>query len=66
MVLTRCYRIPYSTNVERIALAAGHKGLPVEWIDVDPDDRLAGRGGERPALVPVLEVDGLVLADSPT
>ena len=35
----RVYRIPFSTNVERVALAAGHKGLPIEWIDVDPDDR---------------------------
>jgi glutathione S-transferase len=31
----RCYRIPFSTNVERVALAAGHKGVPIDWIDVD-------------------------------
>ena len=35
----RVYRIPFSTNVERVALATGHKGLAIEWIDVDPDDR---------------------------
>jgi len=35
----RIYRIPFSTNVERVSLAVGHKGLEVEWIDVDPDDR---------------------------
>jgi glutathione S-transferase len=33
------YRIPFSTNVERVALAAGHKGLAIAWVDVDPDDR---------------------------
>jgi glutathione S-transferase len=34
--MLRIYRIPYSTNVERVALALGHKGLEAEWIDVDP------------------------------
>ena len=24
------YRIPFSTNVERVALALAHKGIPVE------------------------------------
>jgi glutathione S-transferase len=33
------YRIPFSTNVERVALALGHKGMEVEWINVDPHDR---------------------------
>ena len=41
------YRIPFSTNVERIALALAHKGIPVEYVDVDPDDRS-----------PVVEVSG--------
>jgi Glutathione S-transferase, N-terminal domain len=35
----RIYRIPFSTNVERVALAAGYKGVPVDWVDVDPLDR---------------------------
>jgi hypothetical protein len=35
----RCYRIPFSTNVERVALAAGHKDVPIEWIDIDESDR---------------------------
>ena len=39
MDLVQVYRIPLSTNVERVALAAGHKGVEIEWIDVDPDDR---------------------------
>ena len=37
----RVYRIPYSTNVERVALALAHKSIAVEWVDVDPDDRSA-------------------------
>jgi glutathione S-transferase len=59
------YRIPFSTNVERVALAAGHKGLDVEWIDVDPADRSAVEAVSGQSLVPVLVEGGLVLADSP-
>jgi hypothetical protein len=33
----RCHRIPFSTNVERVALAAGHKTVTIEWIDGDDD-----------------------------
>ena len=35
----RVYRVPHSTNVERVALAAALKGVAVEWVDVDPVDR---------------------------
>ncbi|HEY7622114.1 MAG TPA: glutathione S-transferase family protein [Solirubrobacteraceae bacterium] len=61
----RVYRIPYSTNVERVALALAHKSMPVDWVDVDPADRspvveLSGQD-----LVPVLEADhGEVVSDS--
>jgi glutathione S-transferase len=53
----RVYRIPHSTNVERVALALAHKSVPVDWVDVDPDDRspvveLSGQD-----LVPVLQTD---------
>lgn len=61
----RCYRIPFSTNVERVALAAGHKGLEIEWIDVDPDDRSAVEAASGQSLVPVLLDGELVLTDSP-
>ncbi len=58
------YRAPYSTNVERVALALGHKGLAVESVVISYEDRspvieVSGQG-----LVPVL-VDGtIVVPDS--
>ena len=62
--MLRVYRIPFSTNVERVSLALGHKGLDVEWEDVDhadrsPVERLSGQ-----PLVPVLVHDERVIADS--
>jgi glutathione S-transferase len=61
----RVYRIPYSTNVERVALALAHKGVAVDWVDVDPADRSPVVAVSGQELVPVL-VDGeLVLHDSP-
>jgi len=36
--MIRLYRIPLSTNVERVALAMAHKGLEVESVVVDPAD----------------------------
>lgn len=62
----RVFRIPYSTNVDRIAMAARFKGLDVEWIDVDPGDRSAVREVSGQELVPVAVMpDGQVVADSP-
>jgi glutathione S-transferase len=59
------YRIPFSTNVARVALAFGHKGLEVDWVDVDPTDRAPVRHVSSQELVPVLvEDDGRVTADS--
>ena len=65
MDLIRVYRIPFSTNVERVAIAAGHRGVPIEWIDVDPDDRSAVEAVSGQRLVPVLVADGEIVADSP-
>jgi len=65
MAMVRVYRIPFSTNVERVALAAAHKGLEVEWMDVDPSDRAEVRRVSGQELVPVLEHEGQVLHDSP-
>jgi glutathione S-transferase len=61
----RVYRIPFSTNVERVALALAHKGVGDEWIDVDPDDRSEVVRVSGQELVPVVEHDGQVLTDSP-
>jgi glutathione S-transferase len=58
------YRIPFSTNVERVALAAGHKGIAIDWIDVDPLDRSEVERVSGQSLVPVLADDGLVVVDS--
>jgi len=61
----RVYRVPFSTNVERVALAAGHKGLEVEWVDVPYDDRTEVLRVSGQELVPVLVDGDLVLTDSP-
>jgi glutathione S-transferase len=53
----RVYRIPFSTNAERVALALAHKALDVEWVDVDPADRTEVDRVSGQSLVPVL-VDG--------
>jgi glutathione S-transferase len=60
----RVYRIPFSTNVERVSLALAHKVLDVEWEDVDPADRGPVERLSGQPLVPVLVHDGRVLADS--
>jgi glutathione S-transferase len=64
-VAVRCYRIPFSTNVERVALAAGHKGVPIDWVEVDPADRSPVEAVSGQPLVPVVVADGRVLTDSP-
>ncbi|MGH3051010.1 MAG: glutathione S-transferase family protein [Gaiellaceae bacterium] len=61
----RVYRSPLSTNVERVALAAGHKGLEIDWVDVDPHDRSRVEAVSGQALVPVLVAGVEVVADSP-
>jgi len=60
----RLYRIPHSTNVERVALALAHKGLEAESVWIEPDDRTEVKKVSGQTLVPVL-VDGEeVVADS--
>jgi glutathione S-transferase len=61
----KLYRIPFSTNVERVALALAHKGIPVEYIDVDDGDRSPVVEISGQELVPVLVDGDLVLSDSP-
>jgi glutathione S-transferase len=59
------HRIPFSTNVERVALAAAHKGIQVEWVDHDAADRSAVVALSGQPFVPVAEIDGRVVTDSP-
>jgi glutathione S-transferase len=58
------YRIPFSTNVERVALALAHKSIGVEWVDIDPRDRSEVERVSGQRLVPVLVDDGRVIVDS--
>ena len=60
----RVYRIPFSTNVERVSLALAHKGLDTEWIDMDPADRSPVEEVSGQSLVPVLIDGGRVVFDS--
>ena len=62
--MLRLIRFPYSTNVERVALALAYKGLEVESIEVDPDDRSAVRAASGQDLVPVLLDGDAVVTDS--
>jgi len=60
----RLYRIPFSTNVERVTLALAHKGLEAEPVDVEPADRSPVVAVSGQSLVPVLEDEGRVVSDS--
>jgi maleylacetoacetate isomerase len=60
----RLYAIPFSTNVERVALALGHKGVDAEVVMCDPADRTPIREASGQDLVPVLDDEGFVVADS--
>jgi glutathione S-transferase len=63
--LIQVYRIPFSTNVERVALAAGHKAVEIEWIDVDPSDRSPVEAVSGQPFVPVLVDGDEIVSDSP-
>ena len=60
----RLWQFPFSTNVERVALALAFKGLDAEPVVIDPADRSAVRARSGQDLVPVLEIDGEVLSGS--
>jgi glutathione S-transferase len=62
--MLRLVRFERSTNVERVALALAYKGIGIESVWVDPDDRSPVVALSGQDLVPVL-VDGeLVIPDS--
>ena len=56
--MIKLYRGPLSTNVERVALALAHKGLEVESIEIDWDDRSPVEAVSGQSLVPVIQDDG--------
>jgi maleylpyruvate isomerase len=61
----RLHAIPFSTNVERVLLALGLKGVAeVEVVQHDPADRSALRALSGQELVPVLEAGDALLTDS--
>jgi glutathione S-transferase len=60
----RIWLIPFSTNVERVSLALGHKGVTAEPITVDPADRREIVRVSGQELVPVADFDGEIVADS--
>lgn len=61
----RVHRIAFSTNVERVALGAAHKGVSISWVEVDPLDRASMRALSGQELVPVMETPAReVIADS--
>ena len=62
--LIRLYRAPFSTNVERVALALAHKRLQVESVLIDYADRSAVIEVSGQPLVPVIVDGGEVIADS--
>jgi glutathione S-transferase len=62
--MIRLYRAPWSTNVERVALALAHKGLEVESIVIDYADRRPVEDVSGQPLVPVVDFDGEIVFDS--
>jgi glutathione S-transferase len=62
--MIRLYRARFSTNVERVELALAHKGLSAESVWIEYSDRSAVEAVSGQGLVPVIEYDGHVVADS--
>jgi glutathione S-transferase len=64
MSVLRLLAIPYSTNVERVTLALGYKGVDAEIEIVDRSDRTRVRELSGQDLVPVLLDGESVISDS--
>jgi glutathione S-transferase len=62
--MLRLYRAPFSTNVERVALALAHKGLDVESVVISYQDRSPVIEVSGQPLVPVLVDGDEVIPDS--
>ena len=62
--MLRLYRAPFSTNVERVALALAHKGLDVESVEISYEDRSPVIDVSGQPFVPVLVDGDEVIPDS--
>jgi glutathione S-transferase len=62
--MLRLFRAPFSTNVERVALALAHKGLEVESVEISYSDRSPVIEVSGQPLVPVLVDGDEVISDS--
>jgi glutathione S-transferase len=60
----RLYRAPFSTNVERVALALAHKGIEVESVEIAYSDRSPVIEVSGQELVPVIVDGDAVVNDS--
>ena len=60
------YRAPWSTNVQRVTMALAHKGLAHQDVVISYADRAPVLAVSAQPLVPVLVVDGEVIAGSMT
>ena len=63
--MLKLVRFPFSTNVDRVALALAHKSVEVESVWVSSGDRTPVRELSGQDLVPVLIDDSQVVVDSP-
>ena len=63
--MIRLYHAKWSTNCERVLLALGHKGLAAESVWIDYADRSAVEEVSGQPLVPVIDIDGEIVFDSP-
>lgn len=62
--MLKLFGFPFSTNVERVALALAHKRIPTEVVRVDPADRGPVRAVSGQDLVPVIVEGADVVHDS--
>ena len=63
--MIRLFRAEWSTNCERVLLALGHKGLAAESVLIDYADRSLVEEVSGQPLVPVIDIDGEIVSDSP-
>ena len=63
--MLRLYRAPFSTNCERVALALAFKGIETESVWIDYSDRSVVERVSGQPLVPVVDIDGEIVFDSP-